>query len=249
MPRVFPPPPGTVSGLCRAVASFFEKKIWVLMKCAIPLMLFKQKWNENGRIGIKIKTAKNQMNMKKWLLLVLLFAFVGFGCNSDSPEENSTVVPKETGTVPGINSTVPEEGGTAPGEGSTAPEEGSRAPEEGGTAPEENIPTGKKLSEEDFPEWLLIKIREQEIMNRRDFKHINVWVYKGELNDRVTYIMYNTYWSCKLCEVYYENGEKVVWLPGYKFNFIKSEWELVYEYGEGLYDIYLYWYKRLDRTV
>jgi hypothetical protein len=176
------------------------------------------------------------MNMKKWILLALLFAFVGFGCNNNSPEENS-LTPKENNTAPEEGSTAPEEGGTAPGEGSTAPEEGGTAPGEGSTAPEENIPTGKILSEEAFPEWLLIEIQEQEIMNSKAFKIINAWIYKGKLNGRVAYIIYNSFMSCHFCEMYYENGEKIVWRLGEKFDFIRSEWEVVYEYGEGLLDI------------
>lgn len=113
--------------------------------------------------------------MKKWILFILLFAFVGAGCNDNSPERN-------------------------------------------------------------IPEWLSIKIQELEAEHSKDIKIVNVRIYKGIWNNQVVYFINDTLKSCMFCEVYYENGERVVWLSG-DDSFIsadKSDWELIYEFGEGL---------------
>jgi hypothetical protein len=116
--------------------------------------------------------------MKKWMLFVLLFAFVETGCK-------------------------------------------------------DNLPEG------DIPEWLSIRIRELEVIHSKDIAIVNVQIYKGKWNDRIIYFINNTLNSCMFCEVYYENGEQAVLLPGdYSFESMdKSDWVLIYEFGEGpIYD-------------
>jgi hypothetical protein len=98
------------------------------------------------------------------------------------------------------------------------------------------VETGCKDSfpESDVPEWLSIRIRKF-----KDMATVSVRIYKGEWNGRAVYFIRDTLGSCMFCEVYYGNGDQVLWLPGDdSFDSVdRSDWVLIYEFGEGtVYD-------------
>ena len=62
------------------------------------------------------------------------------------------------------------------------------------------------ISKGSLPEWLVIKINEYEsFIDTGNY----VEFFRGEWNKRTVYYIYNHFSSCLLCELYYENGEKV----------------------------------------
>jgi hypothetical protein len=104
--------------------------------------------------------------------------------------------------------------------------------------------TGCKNSEEvsdvsvkdDFPKWLSVKITEIETVNEKDISIIKVRVFQCRWKNRVLYVILNNLTSCMLCEVYYEDGEKIEWseedLASGSFFIDTENWELIYEFGD-----------------
>jgi hypothetical protein len=104
--------------------------------------------------------------------------------------------------------------------------------------------TGCKNSEEtsgisakdDFPEWLSVKTTEIETVNEKDISIVKVRVFHCRWKNQTIYVILNNLASCMLCEVYYEDGEKVKWSEEDRVSdsfFIDSEnWELIYEFGD-----------------
>jgi hypothetical protein len=91
-------------------------------------------------------------------------------------------------------------------------------------------------TKKDFPKWLIAKIDEIETTNSNDIAIVKIRISKGEWKDNVTYFIKNNLTSCLFCEIYYENGEKVILLDNAISDFSsKSEnWEIIYEFGNGL---------------
>lgn len=89
----------------------------------------------------------------------------------------------------------------------------------------------------DFSGWILKKITEIETLNSKDISIIKVKVFQGEWNNRSVYFISNNLASCKYCEVYYEDGENIVWTEYNWDNFgaTSKNWKLIYEYGNANY--------------
>ena len=87
-----------------------------------------------------------------------------------------------------------------------------------------------------FSGWLLTKISEIETENSKDIAIVKVEIFQGEWNERIVYFIWHSLSSCLFCEVYYENGEKIIWTTGDtsdNFRTTSKNWKLIYEYGNG----------------
>jgi hypothetical protein len=91
------------------------------------------------------------------------------------------------------------------------------------------------FEQENFPEWLLIKIKEIESWEK-DKSILKVRIYQGEWKNRTIYFITNNLSSCYFCDVYYENGEQIRLDGNNSDDFcIKSKnWTLIYEYGNAI---------------
>ena len=88
---------------------------------------------------------------------------------------------------------------------------------------------------ESFSEWLIVKIDEIETIHKNDIAIINVRIFKGEWKGQVAYFINNTLNSCMFCDVYYEEGEKVIFEDDvYSFYIASKDWKLIYEFGKGI---------------
>ena len=96
-----------------------------------------------------------------------------------------------------------------------------------------------KLSTGNLPDWLLIKINEIETSHSKDVSIVKVKIFQGEWNKQTVYFIYDNLHSCMLCEVYYEDGEKIALSAKEhltdEFCTESKNWKLIYEFGEGLY--------------
>jgi hypothetical protein len=95
------------------------------------------------------------------------------------------------------------------------------------------------FEQENFPEWLLIKIAEIESSYNNDSSIFKVRIFKGEWNKQIVYLIMDSLSSCIFCEVYYENEEKIAWNETNKDDFEdfydkSKDWELIYEYGNAI---------------
>ena len=85
------------------------------------------------------------------------------------------------------------------------------------------------------PDWLVIKTKEIE----KEPSPLNyVWIYQGEWNERTVYYIRDIFSSCLLCEVYYENGEKVAFGEAFdidSFETTSKNWKIIYEFGDEPY--------------
>jgi hypothetical protein len=95
------------------------------------------------------------------------------------------------------------------------------------------------FSKENLPEWLIIKIDEIEHTHSNDITIVNVRIFKGNWKTQVVYYIKNTLKSCLLCDVFYEDGEKIIFSGEAEMIddfYITSEcWEVIYEFGKGMY--------------
>jgi hypothetical protein len=87
-----------------------------------------------------------------------------------------------------------------------------------------------------LPEWLLVKINEMEDQLSEDIPIVKVQIFCGRWENKTVFLIMNNLSSCFLCEIYYDNGEKIVLNENRLEEFCtKSEnWILVYLFGEGL---------------
>ena len=103
----------------------------------------------------------------------------------------------------------------------------------------------------DFPEWLSVKIAEIETIHVEDDSFVRVWIYQGYWQNQIVYYISNPLNSCGFCEIYFENGEQVIWtskdISLDNFCSTSENWELIYEFGlieamyfgqEGAMDVY-----------
>ncbi|MCL1937830.1 MAG: hypothetical protein FWF52_05495 [Candidatus Azobacteroides sp.] len=104
-----------------------------------------------------------------------------------------------------------------------------------------NLQTAPRVDveRESLPEWLVVKINGIEAAHGKDISIVKVRIFKGEWKEQTVYYIYDTLSSCGFCEVYYENGENVTWsannISTNSFCSGSKNWELIYEYGKGLY--------------
>jgi hypothetical protein len=86
-----------------------------------------------------------------------------------------------------------------------------------------------------IPEWLSDKIQVIETSYREQESIAHVRIYQGEWKERRIYYIYDNFSSCLLCETYYEEGEKIVWVSEQLSNDFQGStknWRLIYEFGE-----------------
>ena len=63
------------------------------------------------------------------------------------------------------------------------------------------------LNKETIPEWLVNKINEYE----KSIDPVDCMkFFRGKWNNRIVYLIYNSFSSCLLCKLYYEDGSKVI---------------------------------------
>jgi hypothetical protein len=92
-------------------------------------------------------------------------------------------------------------------------------------------------SNEDLPEWLLVKINEIEFLHSKDISIVKVKIFQGEWNKQIVYHIWDNLSSCVFCEVYYGNGEKITWNDTNNkddFDDKSKDWKLIYEYGDAI---------------
>jgi hypothetical protein len=89
-----------------------------------------------------------------------------------------------------------------------------------------------------FPEWLLNEINHIETAYSKDSVIISIQIFRGEWKNQIIYYIRNDLMSCMLCDVYYENGEKVVWPKNGADNFCitSKNWKRLYTYGKASSD-------------
>ena len=90
------------------------------------------------------------------------------------------------------------------------------------------------VPKENLPEWLVDELNKME----RWLPH-RAKIFKGEWNRQTIYFITYSHQRCLYDDIYYENGEKIVWAfdnPVAVDDFCASSknWVLIYEYGEGL---------------
>jgi len=95
------------------------------------------------------------------------------------------------------------------------------------------------ISKENLPEWLVGRINEIEAMYSKDVSIVKVRILKGEWKNSNVYFISDTYQSCLFCEVYQDDGTKIVWAANDiafdNFCAKSKNWVLIYEFGEGIY--------------
>ena len=101
------------------------------------------------------------------------------------------------------------------------------------TAPHNNV------AKNDLPDWLSDKMNQIEKETEKDIAIIKIRLYQGEWKNKKVYVLINSLSACLYCEVYYENGEQIVWnkedVSTDNFSRTSENWELIYEYGNGVY--------------
>jgi hypothetical protein len=95
-----------------------------------------------------------------------------------------------------------------------------------------NLAPSVDMPKERLPKWLVIKINEYEDA----ISPLNcVKFYRGKWNTRTVYLLFSLLHSCLLCDLYYEDGEKVdlglngEWVPG--FTEKSTNWVMLYKVG------------------
>lgn len=89
------------------------------------------------------------------------------------------------------------------------------------SAPEEIVSRG------DFPGWLDAKI---DLHADKHDATVNVKIFKGKWKGKVVYFIYDWLSSCLLCDVYWENGEKIRMGMGNDFCETSGNWVLIWEF-------------------
>ena len=93
-----------------------------------------------------------------------------------------------------------------------------------------------EISIHELPDWLAVRINKME----KEMDPLSyVWIYQGEWNEQIIYHIRDIFSSCLFCEVYYENGEKVVFEVSDidSFETTSKNWKIIYEFGNELYRI------------
>jgi hypothetical protein len=95
----------------------------------------------------------------------------------------------------------------------------------------ESLTFQEKSENEAFPEWLLSMI---EIIESNSPTVSNTKIYRGEWEKQNVYLASNALNSCILCDVYYEDGNRVILQDENSINefYLQSKkWVIVYKYG------------------
>ena len=90
-------------------------------------------------------------------------------------------------------------------------------------------PPKELVAKEKLPQWLSVKISEYEETHSAILPLI---VYRGEWKKRIVYFMHYYLKSCIFCDVYYEDGENIVWTTSAysdDFRSTSKNWILIYE--------------------
>jgi len=65
----------------------------------------------------------------------------------------------------------------------------------------------------------------------------SVYIYKGKWKKHTVYFISDSFSSCLFCNVYYEDGENIIWpadgMESTGFCSESKDWKLIYKYGEG----------------
>jgi len=95
------------------------------------------------------------------------------------------------------------------------------------------------ISKENLPEWLVVKINFLETAHSKDISWVKVRIFKGKWKNHTVYFISDSFSSCLFCDVYYEDGENIIWpADGMEFTGFCStskNWKLIYEFGEGVF--------------
>jgi hypothetical protein len=91
-------------------------------------------------------------------------------------------------------------------------------------------PSEKLVAKEKLPKWLNVKISEYEDTHPAIFPLI---VYQGEWEKRIVYFLNYHIKSCLFCDVYYADGENIVWTNTNSDNFqsTSKNWVTIYVYA------------------
>lgn len=87
-----------------------------------------------------------------------------------------------------------------------------------------------------IPEWLKIKINEIETTYAQDTNIVKIKINTCQWNGRVVFFIRNSLSSCVFCDVYYDDGSKIIFENLNKTNeFIaySENWKLIYVFGNG----------------
>ena len=94
------------------------------------------------------------------------------------------------------------------------------------------LATSIDAPKENLPEWLIVKINEIEEL----YFLATAKIYKGEWNNSIVYIVRNGFDSCLFCDVYFEEGTKVLWtaddISFGSFSETSKDWTVIYKFGE-----------------
>jgi hypothetical protein len=159
--------------------------------------------------------------MKKWILfLLLLFALVGAGCSDRTIQEEEPEKEWEPGDSISFCTPVFYTGVLS-------------------------LPLTEGI---EMPEWLAVKVEEIKMWLSTTpsglpvpLSMIRICVYRIEWKNHIFYMIYNNFSSKPMSNVFYENGEWVLWklytqedsdsfCAGYETGY--KNWTLIYNYGE-----------------
>ena len=91
------------------------------------------------------------------------------------------------------------------------------------------------VSKENLPEWLVARINDY--YETWTPLSCNVYIYKGKWKKHTVYFISDSFSSCLFCNVYYEDGENIIWpadgMESTGFCSESKDWKLIYKYGEG----------------
>ena len=65
------------------------------------------------------------------------------------------------------------------------------------------------VGKDGLPEWLLSRVSSLESFSIMHWGTVKV--FRGIWRGRVVYVIYNSYTSCQMCEMYYDDGENINW--------------------------------------
>ena len=162
--------------------------------------------------------------------MALLFVLMSFGCtNNKDPEISGNTDVDISGTI--NQNVITEKGHEANSNASNTTED---------VDIQEDLVyattmTGMELHKENVPEWLALKIDALETKYKEDIRITKIRVIKVEWRNRIVYFIYNSYSSCMLCDLYYADGEKLVFASDEEADDFSKRYtskKMIYEFGE-----------------
>ena len=88
---------------------------------------------------------------------------------------------------------------------------------------------------ESLPAWLVSKINEYEAMYGEN-SIACVKIFRGTLKKQTVYFIFNVNSSCLLCEVYYDDGNKIDYFDSSGLAAESKNWVLIYKISCTLWD-------------